>query len=93
MIKFGVKFWDDGVVNLVIGDHEMPFRKMPKWLGWVMARLEEWCFRAYTRDYVLCYNYYREGDIRHDLSPVPDDVMKFVDEAIADIKRRALREQ
>ena len=38
-IKFGVKMWSDGMVSLIIGNHEMPFRKMPKWLQLMKPKL------------------------------------------------------
>ena len=91
-IKFGVKEWRDGVVSLVIGDYEMPFREMPKWLEYARLRIGPWCHHYFVGDYMICFIYYSPADIMALVLGAPVEVRKFVEEAIEDIRRRALQE-
>ena len=91
-IKFGVKFWDDGAVNLVIGDWEMPFRELPRWLRFSVLRFEGMWHMGYGDGYTLYYLYFDGKSIMTLLGAVPRDVREFAEEAIEDIRRRALRE-
>ncbi|GAB6944193.1 hypothetical protein JCM14467A_09750 [Vulcanisaeta sp. JCM 14467] len=91
-IKFGVKFWDDGAINLVIGDWELPLREFPKWLKTTMHRFEGLWFRGYGDGYALYFLYLDEGTIMILLGLAPREVRDFARRAIEDVKRRALHE-
>ena len=91
-IKFGVKEWRDGVVNLVIGDWEMPFREMPKWLEYAMLRIGPATHTHFNVDYVLRFVYLSPVDIMALVLGAPRCVREFAEEAIEDVRRRALQE-
>ena len=90
MIKFGVKFWDDEAINLIIGDWELPLREFPKWLKTTMYRFEGLWFRGYGDGYVLYFLYLDEGTIMILLGLAPREVREFTRRTIDCVKRRAL---
>ena len=90
-IKFGVKFWSDGVVSLVISDCELPLREFPKWLRTAMYRFEGLWHRGYGDGCTLYFLYFDESSIMNLPGLAPGVVKRFVKDAIEDIRRRALR--
>ena len=91
-VKFGVKFWGDGAINLVIGDHEMLFKEFPKWLRSAMDKFNGLWNRGYGDGYTLYFLYFDESSIMTLLGLAPSEVRRFARRAIEDVKRRALRE-
>ena len=92
MVKFGVKEWRDGVVSLVIGDWEMPFREMPKWFKFAMGRFDRLWHVGGGSGYILHYLYLSPQEVATLLGTASREVLKFAEEAIEDVRRRTLRE-